>query len=231
MKSKTPKKQARQPQEAAALSVQQSAALLRVSAPTIRRMAAQGDIECFKTPGGHLRIVASSLRDLKNGSAGRRNGSALHNRQEEVEEIRLQVQLLREKRELDRLKAEQEAEARASQEASDQERRRTEVEQERLRIQRETVKLQQAQERAACRAEKELAAFRSKWLEKGFALCPGFLSSERRQQIVEALRLEIERRQPYEEPIMDALIHDIMWRSLDDTERMFWLVRRCPDFR
>jgi excisionase family DNA binding protein len=228
MKSKTARKQRQRlkpESDGAALSVQQSAALLRVSPPTIRRMAAQGDFECFRTPGGHLRIVASSLRGLTNGSTNRGNVSPVRNKQDEVEDVRLQVQLLREKRELDRLRREQEAEATVKREEQDTDQRRISLEQEKLRIQRESIKFHQAQERAARRAEKELAAFRSKWLEKGIALCPGFLCGEKRQEIADALRVEIERRQPYEDPIMGGVVQDILWKHFDDTERMFWLVK------
>jgi hypothetical protein len=164
-------------------------------------MAGQGDLECFRTPGGHLRIVAGSLKGFTNGCLEHREGSALRDKQEEVEEVRLETQLLREKRELGGLKAEQEAEAKASCEAADLERRRIELEQERLKNRAREPEAAAAQERAALRAGKALAAFRSKWIEKGLDLCPSFLSSEQRSQITEALREEIEQHQPHEEPI------------------------------
>jgi hypothetical protein len=187
-------------------------------------MAAEGDLESFRTPGGHLRIVAASLGGLtKKGNGGYGETSVLHNKHEEVEHIRVEAQLLREKRELERLKAEQDREARAAKEANELERRRIELEQERVRVQNESVKLQQAQERAARRAEKALANFRSRWLEKGLAWCPSFLSSEERQHIANALRVEIESRQPYEEPIMGGVLQDVIMRNLNSTEKLFWL--------
>src|SRR5438874_1657148 len=177
-------------------------------------MAAQGDFECFRTPGGHLRIVAASLGGLpKKDDDGYREPSVLRHKREEVEQIRVEAQLLREKRELEKLKAEEDMEARAAKEANELERRRIELEQERVRVQNQSVKLQQAQERAARRAEKALADFRSRWVEKGLALCPGFLSSEERQHITNAMRVEIESRQPYQDPIMGAILQDVILRN------------------
>ena len=105
-KARKPKEHQRDGDAASALSVEQVAARLHVSAPTVRRMAAQGDFECFRTPGGHLRIVAASLGGLpKKDDDGYREPSVLRYKREEVEQIRVEAQLLREKRELEKLKA------------------------------------------------------------------------------------------------------------------------------
>src|SRR5271169_5201451 len=43
----------------------EAAALLGVSIPTLKRMVAEGSLESFRTPGGHLRILAESVDTLR----------------------------------------------------------------------------------------------------------------------------------------------------------------------
>ena len=47
------------------LSASEAAALLGVSIPTLKRMVAEGRLESFRTPGGHLRILAESVDTLR----------------------------------------------------------------------------------------------------------------------------------------------------------------------
>jgi hypothetical protein len=108
-------------------------------------MVSDGELEYFRTPGGHIRILVSGLSRVGSRSE-KMPSSALSNKREEVERLRLEAQLLKERHELDRLKAEQDAEARARREQEDVERRRLSVEQEQLRIQRKNIALQQAQD-------------------------------------------------------------------------------------
>ena len=49
---------------AESFSASEAAALLRVSIPTLKRMVGEGRLESFRTPGGHLRILAASVDTL-----------------------------------------------------------------------------------------------------------------------------------------------------------------------
>ena len=46
-------------------SASEAASLLGVSIPTLKRMVVEGRLESFRTPGGHLRILAESVDTLR----------------------------------------------------------------------------------------------------------------------------------------------------------------------
>src|SRR5215831_4259828 len=96
-------------------SVSEAAGLLGVSAPTVRSMAARGRLESFRTPGGHLRVTRESLEDARRGSKEKREAlgpsPVLRNRRERVEELALEAQEHRARRELQKLTREEQEEA------------------------------------------------------------------------------------------------------------------------
>jgi hypothetical protein len=164
----------------------------------------------------------------------------LQNRRERLEELTLEAQEMRAKRELAKLRRDeeeeaerQEAEAQAREEEAAQrqaelelqrERMKHEQGQERMRLQREEEQEQQRRE-----AEQQMALFRSRWLDKaGDAVSVSdyrWLSSIQRKEILEALEAEIEKRQPADEPRM-ALI---MARTLEALAEPFRVRRDAQE--
>src|SRR5438093_8473409 len=109
-------------------SVSEAASLLGVSIPTLKRMVAEDRIDSFRTPGGHLRIPAESIeavREHRQAQARpvRQPSPVLQNRRERLEELTLEAQEVRAKRELEKLR-QQEAEEEAERQAEAEERER-----------------------------------------------------------------------------------------------------------
>ncbi len=193
--------------------------MLGVSIPTLKRMAADGHVEGFRTPGGHLRIVAESIEAIREQRPQvrpvRDPSPVLQNRRERLEELTLDVQELRAKRELERLRQEKTQEE-AEQLARAEDREREAVERrEALALERERLAREELHERRRQEAEKELEAFRCRWLEKAneavFGREYNWLSAAQRTEILSGLEAEIGKRQPADESRMGT----ILTRSLE----------------
>lgn len=210
----TVKKSVKTQPGAESYSVSQAARLLGVSIPTAKRMEAEGRLQSFRTPGGHLRITAESieaLREQRRQPRPLRDASPLlHNRRERLEELTLDAQELRARRELEKLRREEaeEAEQRES-EAEEREREQAErlkaLEVEQARIERQVTQEEQRRE-----AERELAGFHARWLETATELLAAkelrWLSAAQRKEMLDSLEAEIARRQPQDEPRMIRIV-------------------------
>ena len=93
-------------------SAAEAARILGVSIPTLKRMADDGELESFRTTGGHLRILAESLEGFQHGNNNHprpprtvQPSPVLTSCRERVEEYVLEAQEWKAKRELQRLKA------------------------------------------------------------------------------------------------------------------------------
>jgi len=178
-----------------ALSMAEAAAALGVSVPTVRQMVARGQLAAFRTPGGHLRFTADSVRAAKgedvSESGGQRLPNPLQKRRERVEELNLEAQEFRAERQLDALRREQEeeeADRRAEEEALRQERK----DQARaLVLDRQRTKREEAEERerrrAAEAAQAQRERFVSLWLEVGLGAIPGDVPADVRLEVVSKL--------------------------------------------
>jgi hypothetical protein len=189
-------------------------------------MVESGDLESFRTPGGHTRIFAESIEAVKEQRRTKARpvqapSPVLQNRRERLEELTLEAQEHRARRELDKLRREEDAEeARALADADAREEEMT-VRQEELELER--LKLDQEDRQADVRREREdrleeerrdakrkLAAFRCRWQDEASKAVSEFtyrwLSAAQRKEVLEALEAEIERRQPEDEPRMAAVI-------------------------
>ena len=153
--------------ESVSYSAPEAARLLRVSIPTLKRMCKGGEIPCFRTPGGHLRIPADGLKNFQgkgSGSTTSAPSSVLVNRRERLEELNLEGQELRAQRELRKLRNEEAAEAEqrraeAEQRQGEAKRRAQTAEQDRIdRLHRE------AEERKRQAEVQRVADFRRRWL-------------------------------------------------------------------
>jgi excisionase family DNA binding protein len=207
------------------LSAAEAAARLGVSIPTVKRDVAEGRLEGFRTPGGHLRILAESVEAVRQQRPAARPlrdvSPALQNRRDRLEELNMDIQEHRTRRELAKLRAEDQEEAdrcRAEAEAREREAAQRQAE---IELERERLKFEKAQERTRQqqaeaeqwekeRAARELAAFHCGWQEKAsealYAYQYRWLSPTQRKEIIEALEAEIEERQPMDEPRMPAII-------------------------
>src|SRR5437773_12244769 len=63
--TKTVKKIAKSRSDGDSYSVSEAASRLGVSIPTVKRMIAEDRIDSFRTPGGHLRILAESIEAVR----------------------------------------------------------------------------------------------------------------------------------------------------------------------
>jgi excisionase family DNA binding protein len=195
-------------------SVSEAARILGVSVPTLKRMAADGQVEGFRTPGGHLRIVAESIEALREqrpqARPTREPSPVLTNRRERVEELALEAQELRAKREIAKLQAEQEADVQRQEQEAEAQEIQAEREAEASRLRRERLRLQEGRERERREAERQLAAFRSRWLEKATKILAAqelsWLSAGQRKEILDAAEAEINARQPHDEPRMTEIV-------------------------
>lgn len=196
-------------------SVSEAAIALGVSIPTLKRMAAEGRVESFRTPGGHLRILAESVEDVKahrqtQPRPAREASSVLQNRRERLEELTLEAQEHRARRELVRLRQEeqeenerQEAEAEAREQAAAHRQAEIEIERERLRIDRQKeIMLREAKEHTN--------TFRRRWTNEASAMLSEYeynwLQPSQRKEILEALEFDVENHGPEDEPRMKAIL-------------------------
>jgi len=158
------------------LSVTKAARVLGVSVPTVKRMAADGELQFFRTPGGHLRVAAESVERLREGNTKearhREPSSVLKNRREHVEELGLEAQELRSQRELSKLR--KEAAEEAERERQDLARREREQRREGERTQLEQERRDQEQEEAKQlqREAEQHRKWRDGWLTEALKLIP-----------------------------------------------------------
>jgi excisionase family DNA binding protein len=191
-------------------SVSEAARLLGVSTPTARRMAAEGELNAFRTPGGHLRITHESLEAIRKGPKEKREtqgpSPVLRNRRERVEELALEAQELRAQREIERLRREKVEEREQAEAEAEAQERQAEREGEAARLRLERVRIQQARQRQRHEAEQLIRAFHSRWLGKAIELIPDWLCQDERREALAVVETEIKGRQPEDERMMPRLV-------------------------
>jgi excisionase family DNA binding protein len=201
--------------EAKTYSASEAAAALGVSIPTLKRMVAEDRLESFRTPGGHLRILAESLETVREPRAERvRPASSaspvLQNRRERLEELTLEAQEVRARRQLTQLQREEDEDderRQAEEEACEQEEAERQAE---FDLEQERLEQQQAQERSRKEALRAMAAFRCRWLEEAARVLNApqsyWLTAAQKKEIMGAVETEINKRQPVDEPRMVTIL-------------------------
>ena len=186
-----------------------------VSIPTLKRMAAEGRLESFRTPGGHLRILGESVDAVRDHPQTQprpvRDASpVLQNRRERLEELTLEAQEHRAKRELARLRQEEQEEAERQQAEAEAREQAGAQRQAELDIERERIRRDRSKEIARRETENDLADFRRRWSEEAATLLAvqeySWLSSGHRNEILEVLESEIEKRHPSDESRMATIL-------------------------
>lgn len=210
-----------------AMSMAEAAAALGISIPTVRQMVARGQLAAFRTPGGHLRFSADSVRAAKGepvSESGRQSlPNPLEKRRERVEELDLEAQEFRAERQLDALRREQEeeeADRRAEEEALRQERK----DQARaLVLDRQRTKREEAEERERRRAAEEAQVqrqrFISSWLEVALALIPWGVPADVRLDVVTKVEDFLQECQLPKEPQIRRMVADIVADALAPWQR------------
>ena len=209
-------------------SVSEAAIVLGVSIPTLKRMAAEGRVESFRTPGGHLRILAESVEAVTEHRQTqprpvRGASPVLQNRRERLEELTLEAQEHRARRELEKLRREEQEEAERLEteaEAREQEAAQREAE---VEIERERLRHEHAKEMQRREAERQLAEFRYRWLEEANAALAetnySWLSPIQKNAILQALELEIKKLGPADEPRMAGILKRSLESLIEPFER------------
>ncbi len=144
------------------IPVSQVTRLTGFSVRTIKRRCDAGQLASFRSPGGHVRVVKADLeRFLRRGSPNPvSTSSVLQNRRERIEELNLEAQELRAKREIEKLRAE-DAEAERRREAAAQ---AEELADERAREESRLQVAREGQRRAAEQRQAEAEQERREWV-------------------------------------------------------------------
>ncbi len=202
--------------EAESYSASEAAAVLGVSIPTLKRMVAEDRLESFRTPGGHLRISADSVKTIRERGAKRmlpvmRSASpVLQNRRERLEELTLEAQELRARRDLVRLQQEDQQEAERQQEEEEAREHEEAERQAEVDLEQERLEQRRAEERSKQEAQRAMAAFRCRWLEEATQVLTAphcsRLSAAQKKEILDAVEAEINKRQPIDAPRMATIL-------------------------
>ena len=171
-------------------SAAEAARLLRVSIPTLKRLCGGGQIPCFRTPGGHLRIPADALKTFQgkpSGSTTSAPSSVLANRRERVEELNLEGQELRASRDLEKLRAEQdqEEERRAAQVQAQQLERQARIEATRFEHAKEERRA--AREREEAERARQRRDWQRRWSRWATPSFPDWLAADQIGLLEEAV--------------------------------------------
>jgi excisionase family DNA binding protein len=200
-------------------SASEAAALLGISIPTLKRMVAEGRLKSFRTPGGHLRISDDSVAAVRDRRPARLHSvrdlsPVLHNRRERLEELTLEAQEVRARRELVRLQREEQREAEqreAEEEAREQEANHREAE---IELEREQLERASEQEQARKETVLAISAFRCRWLEEANRALAAqqcdWLSAGEKKDIMDAVEVEIGKRKPIDSPRMVTILSGTM---------------------
>ncbi len=194
--------------------VSEAARLTGLSVRTVKRMCAAGQLSFFRSPGGHVRVVKADLeRFLRRASPALPPASSvLQNRRERVEELGLEAQELRAKREIEKLRKEDsEAERGRTMEARAQvlaQRRALEE----TRLQRERDAEQRERQRREAAGEGERAEFFRRWLRWAADSFPDWLSAEQTQSVTVAVERALEQCDPGEP---DGDVRPVLERAIE----------------
>ena len=182
------------------LSVTEAARLLGVSVPTVKRMAADGEIETFRTPGGHLRVTGESVQQLREGTTKetrhREPSPVLKNRRERVEELSLETQELRAQRDVSKLRKESAEEAeRDRQEVLRRERELRHME-ERNRLEQERRERKQQEEELAQREAEQRCMWKDGCLSEALDSLSGDCPKEYYADVCREVEEALDRLDP-----------------------------------
>ena len=205
-------------------SVTEAARVLGVSAPTVKRMSADGKLDSFRTPGGHLRITAESVERLREGGSKevrqhREPSTVLKNRQEHVEELNLEALELRAQRELAKLRRETAEEAQRDRQEVLRQVREQRREEERLRLERERREQERENAELARQEAAALCVWQDGWLKRALASLPKNCPKEYHGRVCREVQEALEGLDPdgadsFVQELVDAAVEQALapWR-------------------
>jgi excisionase family DNA binding protein len=196
------------------VSVSEAERLTGLSARTIKRMAAEGQLRCSHSPGNHMRVLRADVDRLlrRESPASGSASSILQNKREKVEELSLELQETRARREIRKLSEEDaEAERRRAdvQRAQDLANKRA-LDETRLQAAREAERREREQREAE--TQRQRAAFRRRWVTWATDRFPAWLSFEQRQIGLAAVEEMISARDLEDAGLMPRLLGDAISR-------------------
>lgn len=198
-------------------SVREAAQFLGVSIPTVKGMIDAEQLRAFRTPGGHLRVLAESLERVQQGRALRpaaQVSSVLQNRRERVEELGLEAQELRAGRDVRKLREEEAAQAREKREQRQERDRQAQQEARALELEQQHIEIEERQREQQARAQAAVRHFRARWLAHADKLLGPFtyiwLTAPQRTEVAAALEAEIGKHGPDDGERMERIIEDAL---------------------
>jgi excisionase family DNA binding protein len=219
-------------------SAAEAADVLGISVPTLKRMVRAGELDAFKTVGGHLRVRPDSLEAVhqnKSISGGRQVSPVLQNRQDHVQELVLEGQELRATRQLRKEREEEAAEAEQKREERQEHARQAQHQAERLQLERQQLEMQECENAQRAQAQAALRHFRQRWLAHADKLLNGFLGAfwkydwltpQQRKEVAEALEAEIAKRTPDHEGRMEQILNQALASFVAPLEAFREIARR-----
>lgn len=200
-----------------AFTVAEAARALRVSIPTLKELCSRGTLASFRTPGGHLRVSARAIETFRESAGPPRTSRApsevLQNRRERVEELNLEALELRAKRDLAKLRREEEAERRQAEQQAD------------IAEQERTERVQQARAGREADAAREARArqrrtWESQWVQEALDLLPSDTPPEMRLNVGRAVREELAHLSPSDsDDVTSTLVGALIQSALRPWER------------
>lgn len=205
-----------------ALTVAEAARALNISAPTLKELCARGTLSSFQTPGGHLRIPSEAIESFRGPRQVARipvqPSGVLQNRRERIEQLNLEAQELRAKRELTKLQREDDQEQTIlEQRAAAAESARTERERQ--------VSLERDEAARRHKLEQERQEWENEWLLSSTNSFPSDLPEDIRRKAALAVRRVLRELGPGElDSTVSSLIQEtteqtlLPWRRTRDVE-------------
>lgn len=159
-------------------SAAEAARILGVSIPTLKSIVADGDLESFKTTGGHLRILAESVEAFQHGNNNHTSrptvqpSTVLMNRRERVQELGLEAQELRAQRDLSKLRKEAAEEAERDQQDMLRRDREERLLEERNHLEQEREEREQEEAERLRREAEQRSMWKDRWLSEALKSLP-----------------------------------------------------------
>lgn len=202
------------------VSVSEAVRLSGLSTRTLKRMAEEGRIKFSRSPGGHVRIARAALNGLlrpANASVPAAS-SVLENRKERVEELVLESQELRVKRDLDRQREEDADRERQRAEARRAEAVARELVLRQSRAERKRDAERRERERREAEESQRKAAFEKRWIQFGrdrlAVPALSWLTFEQHSQVLGIVADEVATLGPEDEEIMADVLTETVARVI-----------------
>ena len=168
------------------VSISEAERLTGLSARTIKRMAAEGQLKSSRTPGSHMRVSRADVDRLlrRDAPASVSASSVLQNKRERVEELGLEARELRAQREIDKLREEgaQAERARALDRRAHVLAQRRALEE--IQLQRE----QTAHDREQEQRKRQREQWQRAWINGSIKVFPEWTSGEVQQILIDAIK-------------------------------------------